>query len=138
MGIYRPIIEGELVPEPEAPSFNSVRALRPGIAPMLSTKWLARRELPRVLCAALPATMTGPDANDFQSDGDEDVDESDPDYVPGVCLMGKVKGAVSLRFESCESAAYIYMFTFIFIYIHIYMYIYVYIYLYVYIYIYMH
>ena len=72
------------MPEPEAPSFNSVRSLRAGIAPVLSHKWLARRELQSVLFAGLPAPMVGPDAGDMQSDGDEEVDETDPDYVPGV------------------------------------------------------
>jgi hypothetical protein len=57
---------------------------------MLSTKWMARRELPAVLCAGLPAVMMGPEDDDQQSDNEDDVDDTDPDYVPGACLTPSV------------------------------------------------
>ena len=53
---------------------------------MLSTKWMARRELPAVLCEGLPAMMMGPEDDDQQSDNEDEVDDTDPDYVPGACL----------------------------------------------------
>ena len=84
------------MPEPEAPSFNSIRAMRPGMAPVLSAKWVGRRELPRILWAALPAPMQGPDAADEQSDGEEAADEADPDYVPGVVEVGFGRGLTVL------------------------------------------
>jgi hypothetical protein len=65
---------------------NTLRSMRPAVAPMLSTKWMARRELPAVLCAGLPAVMMGPEDDDQQSDNEDDVDDTDPDYVPGACL----------------------------------------------------
>ena len=82
----RPTIEAELVPEPEAPSMNTIRSMRPAVAPMLSIKWMARRELPAVLCAGLPTMMMGPEDADQQSDNEDEVDETDPDYVPGISL----------------------------------------------------
>ena len=36
-----------------------------------------------MLCAGLPTLMMGPDPGDVQSDGEEEVEETDPDYVPG-------------------------------------------------------
>jgi hypothetical protein len=65
---------------------NTLRSMRPAVAPMLSTKWMARRELPAVLCAGLPAVMMGPEDDDQQSDNEDEVDDTDPDYVPGACL----------------------------------------------------
>ena len=97
--VFGPIIEGELVAEPEAPGFNTVRAMRPAIAPLLSTKWLARRELPKILWAGLPATMTGPDAEDEQSDGEEADAATDPDYVPEPPVVIAPPSQASVRKE---------------------------------------
>lgn len=88
----RPTIEAELVPEPEAPGFNTLRSMRPAVAPMLSTKWMARRELPAVLCVDLPRAMTGPEDDDLQSDNEDEVDDTDPDYVAGAWLSPLVVG----------------------------------------------
>ena len=99
----RPTIEAELVPEPEAPGMNTLRSMRPAVAPMLSTKWMARRELPAVLCAGLPAVMMGPEDDDQQSDNEDDVDDTDPDYVPGACLTPSVVVVVVVVVVCCFS-----------------------------------
>ena len=75
--------EGALLPEPEPPGMNTLRAARNAngdLAPRLSAKWLPRRELPRVLHAALPRAMEGPDAADEMPD--DEADPTDPDAVP--------------------------------------------------------
>lgn len=68
--IVAQVKDGRLVPEPEMPGLNSMRTLFD--TPLLSGKWLSRRELPQVLVEQLPPMMKGADFADAQS---EDEDE---------------------------------------------------------------
>ncbi|EKX41515.1 hypothetical protein GUITHDRAFT_164378 [Guillardia theta CCMP2712] len=70
-----PVIEGAIVPEPEPPSMNTVRSYRGNFAPVLSSRWLAKNELPSFLTSPTPTFMYGPDAADQQSDHEEEEEE---------------------------------------------------------------
>jgi len=98
--IFGQLIENILVAEPEAPGMNTLRSMRNGngdIAPRLSSKWLPRRELPRVLHTELPRPMMGSDAADGMSEGEEDA--NDPDAVPEPSVVIPPPSAASIRAE---------------------------------------
>lgn len=83
-GLFGVVIEGQVVGEPEAPGFNAVRALQPSVAPLMSSKWLPRRELSSLLSAPLPTMMIGPDAEDAQSDEEQDEEGGEEKDAPVV------------------------------------------------------
>jgi hypothetical protein len=68
--LFGQVKEGQLVPEPEAPGLNSMRTL--GNTPMISGRWLSRKELPDVVVAPMPMMMVGPDHEDEQSEDEAD------------------------------------------------------------------
>mmetsp|Transcript_4936 Transcript_4936/g.12476 ORF Transcript_4936/g.12476 Transcript_4936/m.12476 type:complete len:999 (-) Transcript_4936:141-3137(-) len=83
--LFGQVKDATVVPEPEAPGFGGMRTLR-GV-PLLSGKWLSRRELPGVLVAGLPRMMTGPDIADAQSEDEDDRDDGEEERLPLVIAV---------------------------------------------------
>lgn len=77
--LFGQVKDGQLVPEPEAPGLNSMRTL--GGTPMMSGRWLSRRELPEVLVAPMPRMMSGANAEDEQSE--DEAEEVPVENNPG-------------------------------------------------------